>query len=176
MKFSINPLILLIAAVLSVNLLAASYDIQKIWDTKILAQRNINYQLNDAEEKWNSLENIRSSWDSLFMSESETDGSLYDLLKVLNMESSGLKPTLSKITDSSSSQMNYSGIEIGLSKICLKNTSTSFQVTAGSITELIDGLSTLNSRSEIIFKDFRIINKAGKPIAEVYDLCMLMRI
>ena len=175
-KLSINALLPLAAFFLSVVVINNSSNIQEEWQKKTLAQRNVNYQLNDADSKWRSLSEIRNLWNELYLSEEDTDGSLYNLMKVLDIESTNLKPTKKQIIDSKLTNVTSGKISIGLSKMCIKNTNNSFQVTAKNITQLTNGLKMLSERSEIDFNDFRIINKVGEPLADIYDLCMLMRI
>lgn len=150
-------------------------ELNNIWDMKINEQRNIIYALTDASKTWDRLSTTRQVWADSFVLADDRDLSLVMLSSLLKVEISGLKPVKSRIQDSVTSPVLFNGVDLGLTRTCVKNTHQSFEVESDDINILIAGLRHLEERREISFSHVEILNKYGSPLARIYDLCVILR-
>lgn len=169
-------LMLICTIVICFKIVSGAITVSKALDIKINEQAKVNYRLTYSEEQWVGLDEVRDGWQTLFKKEDDSEGSLFNLINTLDIEKSGLDVDTSRLAKANTKIVNHNGVDIGLSKTCITNSNGSFDVQGESISGLVKGLSSLESRVDISFTKSEIFNRGGMPVLKMYDFCVLKRV
>lgn len=155
--------------------LASVPKVLSIWESKISQQHRANMIARNSSELYQSLKNsIMQTWPDTFNSETSVD-SLISLNDTINIESSGLKVPTQLLQQPVIEDVSYSNTNIGISLLCVKNSSNGFIVGAPSISQLLRGMKKLESRIDTQIGSYTYINHKGSHQIIMDKFCILLR-
>ena len=149
---------------------------QDVWDIKYREQTKVNREAVHNKDNWDRLQPVKGEWVTNFAQlGNEGQYSIDDLIANLGVRNLTVNSNEQGVVKPRFEDVVFNGSNVGLTKVCIDNSSSGFIFEHEDISILLRDIEKLESRLDITMQSLVLNANGKKNRVTITDLCMYMR-